>query len=128
MRPARVPRMKSLYLPMNENQHVGKVGNALARTETRMRVKTSGQFAAEPWPYIRSCKAPQFVRLRFRLSCRGSYEFPPTSGVMEYYRSKTAETLPHKSAVPKVIYLFVKRNRTATVDGSYEACLRILHT
>jgi len=27
-----------------------------------------------------------------------------------------------------VIYLFVKRNRTATVDGSYEAGSRILHT
>lgn len=92
-------RTKSLYLPMNENQHVGKVGNAFARTETRMRAKTSGRLAAEPRTYVRSCKAPQFVRLRFRLSCRGSYEFPPTSGVMEYYRSKTAETLPHKSAV-----------------------------
>lgn len=45
----RAPRTKSLYLPMNENQHVGKVGNAHALAwEIRMRAKTSGQLAAEP--------------------------------------------------------------------------------
>lgn len=40
--------------------------------------------------------------------------------------NETAETPSHKSAGPKVIYLFVKRNRSTVVDGSYEASLHIL--
>lgn len=78
---------------------------------------------------IRSRKAPQFARLRFRFSLVAQVTRVSVrirhDGILP---CKTAETPSHKSAGPKVIYLFVKRNRTATVDGSYEAGLRILHT
>lgn len=87
---------------------MSKVGNALARTKIRMRAKTFGQLAAEILAYICSCKALQFARLRFRFSCRGSYEFLSTSGMMEYYRAKRLK-LRHINQVDPRWFIYLLR-------------------
>jgi len=101
---------------MNENQHVGKVGNAHARIGNTHADKNV-------WPACR--RAPDVhtpvestAICAITFSCRESYEFLSTFGMMEYYQAKRLKLRHINQLDPKVIYLFVKRNRTATVDGS----------
>jgi len=108
---------------MNENQHVGKVAFSHARARERKHL----------WPRP---LARVYARAKHRNLCDYVFGSPVARVTRVSVRirhdgilpRKTAETPPHKSAGPGVIYLFVKRNRTATVDGSYEAGSRILHT
>jgi len=86
---------------MNENQHVGKVGNAYARTGNTHAGKNVWPACRRALTYVYPWKAPQFARLRFRFSCRESYEFLPHIRHDGILPSKTAETLPHKSAGPQ---------------------------
>jgi len=97
----RVPRTKSLYLPMNENQHVGKVGNAYARH----RKYACGQKRLASLPQSPDIRTPVestaicaitfsvFLSRVIRVSTHIRHD-----GILP---SKTAETLPHKSAGPQ---------------------------
>lgn len=100
-----MPRTKSLYLPMNENQHVGKVGNAHARTGNTHADKNV-------WPaltYIHSVESTAICAITFSVflsrviwvSTRIRHD-----GILP---SKTAETPPHKSAGPPRWFIYLLR-------------------
>lgn len=104
-------RAKSLYLLMNENQHVGKVGNALVRIPKYTRM------GKNVWPACRRvaiyvCTLVQstaicvitfsaFLSRVIRVSTRIRHD-----GILP---SKTAETPSHKSAGPPRWFIYLLR-------------------
>lgn len=122
----RAPRTKSLYLPMN-----AKI-NTWVKSETHSLApkyvcgqKRLASLPQNPSEYmlaqstaICAITFSVFLSRVIRVSAHIRYD-----GILP---NETAETPSHKSAGPKVIYLFVKRDRSTAVDGSYEASLHIL--
>jgi len=81
--------MKSLYLSMNENQHVGKVGNAFSHARARARARAETSLASAARRVCTLAQSTAICAITFSvLLSRGSHEFLPASGMMEYYRAK----------------------------------------